>query len=982
MREARHGDVVGGILLANGGLGCAICVAVRALGAAMSPLWMLGACDRAPEAPGVGHEPVESEISMQEPELACVPAARVLINELSPANLDTLEDSQGDSVDWIELFNGDEHPVDLRGWTLTDDGDEPRKWAFPALPLEAGAFLLVYASEKAERTVVTWDTRVDRGDLWRYLEVAARPSAGWALPGYDASGWATGPSGFGFGDGDDTTLVSAATVYLRTELELSSAELAELTALALHVDYDDAFVAYLNGVEVARAGIGAPGTPPPWDAPASSDHEATLYQQQPPAAFDLSASLGLLTEGPNVLALEVHNSVDSSDLSLVPFLSLGFASVRTGRDSATLSLPSMELHTNFALRAEGERVRLYDPRGCEVDALEPLPLLADESYGRQPDGSPSLGYFLDPTPGAANLTESRPGFARLPVFDPPAGYVGANVEVTVESGEGAEVHLTWDGAEPTQDAAPYTGPVRTGDEGDAVILRARAWQPGLWPSRIATATYLLHPPATLPIVSLVTDPAHLWDEQTGIYAFGSSFEAEWPYHGANFWEDWQRPVHVELWEPDGAQGFALDAEISIHGNQSRGNPQKSLLVEATSRYGASALEHEVFPGLGITSFQRLLLRAGGQDWHGCSPSACRGAHLRDGLMHALAAGTDIDVLAYRPAEVYLNGVYWGIYHLNERPDAEYVEAHHGQTDIDLLEQSGTDPVEGDALHWEQTLAYLRSHDLADPAVYAHVQTLIDVDELQAYLAFEIFYGNTDWPGNNIKYWRPRTPGGRWRWVMYDTDFGLGNFGASPSGDTLALALAADGPSWPNPPWSTELFRLLVQSPEFTTTFLNRYADYLNTALAPEATRARLQAFEAQIALEMPRHAERWGSWSDGVTTHVMEPGAWQAEIDWIDDWLGERPAHARAHLLASFVLAGTWTLELDADPPGAGRFLLTAVEVTPPFTGEYFVGVPVTITAIPSPGYTFAGWSDPGLPDEPTVTLDPGRASSLVARFD
>jgi hypothetical protein len=943
----------------------------------MSPLAMLVACSRAPEPADVVQRLVESTETVKELQFDCLPAARVVLNEVSPANVEALADSQGDSVDWIELFNADAHAVNLGGWTLTDDGDEPAMWAFPAIMLEPGAFLLVYASEKEERTVLTWDTRVDEGDPWRYLEGGKPPDAAWFRPGYDARAWAGGPSGFGFGDGDDATVVTAGSVYLRTELLVTGEELALLSALELHVDYDDAFVAYLNGVEVARAGIDTPGSPP-----ASSDHEAQLYQGLAPSAFDLSDRLELVRRGVNVLAVEAHNSADSSDLSLVPFLSLGFTSVRSGRQSARLELPPRELHTNFALRSEGERVRLYDPRGCEADALEPVALLADESYGRQPDGSAGLGYFLEPTPGGANVTESRPGFAATPAFDPPAGYTGGSVEVAVTGGRRADLHLTWDGSEPTQSDPLYTHPVQTGADGDAVILRARAWEDGLWPSRIATATYLLHPPGPLPIVSLVTDPDHLWDEETGIYTFGTSYDAEWPYHGANFWEDWQKPVHVEMWEPDGTLAFALDAGVSIHGNQSRGNGQKSLLVEASTRYGPSSIDHEIFPGLGISSFQRLLLRSGGQDWHGCSPSACRGAHLRDGLMHALTEGTDIDVLAYRPAEVYLDGVYWGIYHLNERPDAEYVESHHGHSDIDLLEQSGTDPVEGDALHWQATLEYLRSHDLTDPAVYAHVQTLIDIDELQAYLAVQIFYDNTDWPGNNIKYWRPRTPEGRWRWMMYDTDFGLGNFGASPTGDTLAMVLAADGPTWPNPPWSTELFRLLVESPQFTASFVNRYADYLNTSLSPEVTRARLHEFEAEIASSMPRQTERWGSWSDGATVLAMKPGAWEAEIDWIDTWLGERPEHAREHLQANFALSRTWTLELDAEPPGAGTFLLTAVEVSPPFSGEYFVGIPVTLEAIPAAGYTFAGWSDAELPQEATVTLDPGRSLSLEAHFD
>jgi uncharacterized repeat protein (TIGR02543 family) len=87
-------------------------------------------------------------------------------------------------------------------------------------------------------------------------------------------------------------------------------------------------------------------------------------------------------------------------------------------------------------------------------------------------------------------------------------------------------------------------------------------------------------------------------------------------------------------------------------------------------------------------------------------------------------------------------------------------------------------------------------------------------------------------------------------------------------------------------------------------------------------------------------------------------------------------------VVANFGLAGTWTLTLDADPPGAGTFELTGAAVEPPFTGVYFLGVPVTVTAVPAAGWTFSGWTDPSLPPEPTVTVDPGGALELVAVFD
>jgi hypothetical protein len=942
------------------------------------------------EPPVPGDQPDQPEPPQppdEEPEEPdCVPTNRIVINEVSPANVSVLLDEEGESPDWLELYNADTVPVSLQGWTLSDDGDVPDMWSIPSLTLQPGELLVVYASgEGQNRPVVAWDTRVDQGHTWRYLPVTQAPPAGWFVPQYDDSGWASGPSGFGRSDEDDATVVDVAqTIFVRTEIELTEEELLDLGAMYLHVDYDDAFVAYLNGVEIAREGIGTSGIPPAWDELAKWEHEAELYQGLPLPPHNLRDQMSLLHEGTNTLALEVHQgSPTSQDLTLVPFLTLGFTSERPANVSELFDLSGTQMHTNFSLSADGEKVHLYDPVGCEADELDPGHMSGDQSYGRQPDGADSLGYFMEPTPGALNTTESRPGFVTTPQFNPPPGHYPGGTDVVVYSEGNAEIHYTFEGWDPDETSPVYDVPLATGNSGDGVVIRAVAYKDGLWPSRVATGTFILREPSDLAVISLVTEPDNLWSDEAGIYVLGPpDHDTFVPYFGANFWESWAPPVHVEEWEPDGTQGFSVDAEFRIHGGYTRIFEQKGLLVKLKSGYGDDEIEHEVFPGLGIDKFDRLLLRPGGNDWHGCFSGGClTGTHLRDSLMHRIASSTDLDVMASRPAEVYLNGEYWGIYEIREKPDLSYVESHHGHENIDLLEQHGR-VLEGDGVHYQQMMEFLRTHDLSEPANYAHAQSLMEVDELATYLVFEIFYSNTDWPGNNIKYWRPRTPDGRWRWMMYDTDFGLGLWGSPPDLDTLGMALDPVGAEWPNPPWSTELFRLMVQSPEFSRDFVNRYADYLNTILLPEHTVGLLDEMVAERESTMPRHVERWGSFSDGSTTLTMPTSAWEWELGWVREWLDRRPDYARNHIIKHFGLEGTWTLELDLEPAGAGTLQLNTIEVKEAFAGTYFQGVPVTITALPAPGYTFVGWSDPTLPGDATIEIDASQAVNLVAYFE
>lgn len=160
------------------------------------------------------------------------------------------------------------------------------------------------------------------GDTWRYFKGTQAPPAAWADPGFDDASWLSGPTGIGYGDNDDATELTdmrqTATnpgylsVYLRKEFQVASP--ADVDRLLLRVDFDDGFVAYLNGVEVARTNVA--GAPPAYNVVAAGDHEAGTAVD-----FDLSSQRGLLRAGANTLAIAVFNTApDSSDLSLIPEL--------------------------------------------------------------------------------------------------------------------------------------------------------------------------------------------------------------------------------------------------------------------------------------------------------------------------------------------------------------------------------------------------------------------------------------------------------------------------------------------------------------------------------------------------------------------------------------------------------------------------------------------------------------------------------------
>lgn len=181
------------------------------------------------------------------------------------------------------------------------------------------------------QTVNHWESLVNANNIWKYMVGNSEPPATWIQTGFDDSSWLQGPGGVGYGDGDDgTTISSARVVYLRKNFTVANP--GDIASLMLFVDYDDGFVAYLNGQEIARANVGTPGVRPPYTAYAiNCDREPSLPNGGVPPRFILTAAQkGYLKQGDNVLAIQVHNcNATSSDLSSSAFLVAGMVTTAT-----------------------------------------------------------------------------------------------------------------------------------------------------------------------------------------------------------------------------------------------------------------------------------------------------------------------------------------------------------------------------------------------------------------------------------------------------------------------------------------------------------------------------------------------------------------------------------------------------------------------------------------------------------------------------
>lgn len=904
-------------------------------------------------------------------------AQNIRINELMSSNMTNIEDDNGDFSDWIELYNAGDNVVSLFNYSLTDNFSDTLKWIFPDISIAPNGFLTIFASGKnSTDQIIHIETIIDQGDEWKYFLGYSEPPADWRELSFDDTSWQIGTSGFGFGDNDDSTDVGPddpfdpppISVFIRKKFTIEN--ISSILGVIFHVDYDDGFIAYLNGVEIARSNIGIPGNYETFDTFASGNHEAVMYAGGKPERYDIEDYHHILNEGENILAVQVHNVQEySSDMSLIPFLTFEMNSIpQDPRGSAEiLEISTPCLHTNFKLNSSGEELCLFNQLQEIVDSVTFGQLPVDHSYGRKPDGDDNWFIFNQPTPGSANNTNGYPDYVDDPEFAISGGFYSGSIDVAIVSPDGVETYYTLDGSVPTKASIPYTNSIHMDS---TTVLRARCFNDSYLPSKTITQSYIINSDFVLPVISLVTDQDNFFDVDTGIYVFGDNADTlDYPYWGSNFWEDWERPVHVELYEPDGEQGFSIDAGVKIFGSWSRLYPQKSLSIFARGRYGYDKINYQIFPDISINTFQSFVLRNSGQDWGH--------TFFRDAMMASLTAeATDVDVMGYRPAMVLLNGEIWGIYNIREKMNEHYIASHYGidPDNIDLIERD-TIVVHGDLSHYQGLIDFISENDVIGSENYEYIQSQMDIENFLDYVASVLFFANPDWPWNNVKCWRPKTESGRWKWMLYDMDYGFHGGHLTCWSNTFNEMRNQDT-------GTTHLFFKLMENEDCKKYFINRYADLLNTVFSPAHVVQRINEMKLAIAPDMPYHIQKWqysfmGPWWLGKSIDSMDE--WNNSIQVAMEFGVYRAENVREHIVNEFDLQDSdiCNVTLDVSPVDAGDIKINTVVIESfPWAGKYFSQIPVQLVALPENGYRFVGWR--GLDDQTNSTLQINCAENMV----
>ncbi len=904
--------------------------------------------------------------------------AQIVINEVVASNSKGITDEDGDYPDWIEIYNSSGNTINLQGYGISDDIEDPFKYVLPDVELDANEYYLLFASDKdrgsdSDNEPKFWETVVRQGDAAKYIIPTSSVSSSWIDLGFNDTGWQDGTFGFGYGDNDDETVVPNGTISVFTRTTFSVEDASLINDMLLHIDFDDGYVAYLNGQEISRFNVTG-DSPLPFDAGTTdfiSDPWLVRGEELP--AIELGEFKDLLVDGENVLAIQVHNTnAQSSDMSLIPFLSLsrseqppnsrGIAEEIT-IESSGLSYP----HLNFKLSSEGETIILSDPDSVLVNEITFPFLKPDESYGRSEADENVFYIFQSPTPLGLNNTEGFTSRLADPEINLNGGAYPASIELSINgTSSGSIVHFTTDGSAPTENSEVFGVNPRT--VSSTTTYKFIAIESGSLPSNVITQTYLIGEEHDLPIVSLSTHPDNLWSDQSGIYVEGTN-GIEGNCTGPRNWnQDWEIPINIELYETDGSLAFNSGAGAKIFGGCSRTNPAKSLSIFFRGEYGNSELNYKLFDEKDIDTFQAFVLRNSGNDFTSQGHSM-----FRDGLMKTLVEDADLDYQAFRPAVLYLNGEYWGIHNIREKINEHFIQSNSNadSDEIDLLEGEGW-LIHGSADSYNEFISALGSADMSNMVEYQELENMIDIDNYIDYMTAQIYYANTDWPGNNIKFWRDRRINGKWRWILYDTDFGFGlSYGGHVDHNTLEFALDPVGPVWPNPPWSTFIFRKMNESPVFVEKFVNRMSDLMNTSFSTDFVHHVVDSLSSKIELEIPRHVEKWG----------VSVESWEAQVELLKNFAFERTGNMQTYLMGQYDLLPTSTITVNTSDENQG--IVKVNRVIPdsyPWEGKYFREFSIPVTAIPKRGYKFTGWSGGSNSTEHTIDGDTG--SEYIANFE
>lgn len=624
-----------------------------------------------------------------------------------------------------------------------------------------------------------------------------------------------------------------------------------------------------------------------------------------------------------------------------------------------------------------------------------------------------------------------------------SGFYQNDFNVSLTAAPGQKIYYTLDGTVPDADSSVYSSEIKitnaTANNNNycaipdtsasesyipntnvtkGTVLKAVCISDSGIKSSVLTKTYFVGIDIAseynnMPVVSLNVDPDDFFGYDRGIYVKGKTYD-DWVEQGGNpmtpeSWtipgnytnkgEDWERKAKVELFENDGKLAYTQDMGVRITGNASRSQIQKSMKFYSREEYGSKNVKYVLIPDakkeLDDTTvrdkYKRFTLRSGAND-NGYTK-------FKDNYIQSMLGDRDFETQSSRPAVVFLNGEYWGVYVIQEDYSDNYIKNNYDipADDVVIMEcdyiVDEGNPEDLDL--YKQFIDFAKNNDLSVKENYDKINDMMDMQSFIDYYCAEIFIANQDWMNNNNNYriWRSRSvtdspyQDGKWRWMMYDTEYSLGLYKEGMTYNEDSLMYALYGTNDENKATEhTVLFRSLMNNAQFRERFAVTFCDLMNANLSKDNMLNVLDEFDAVYKPVMKEQIERFGpqwiaQWMKPVTKQ------YDNELVSMKRFINNRQANVYKMLTKHLGLSGD-TAQITVGVSDSAGGIVKVNTVTPDFSktsqwqGTYFTDYPVTLTAEAAEGYRFAGWKGDSQTADAQISVNVTQGMSLTAVFE
>jgi len=593
----------------------------------------------------------------------------------------------------------------------------------------------------------------------------------------------------------------------------------------------------------------------------------------------------------------------------------------------------------------------------------------------------------------------------LPIFNLASGFYNKkSIQLKIKSADKkATIYYTLDGSIPTVNSTIYKKPITlknksneenvlsaiTGVSPDrdyvpkvkvqkGNVIRAIAKLSDGTLTNVVSGTYFVglnrkKLTNNLPVVSIITDPANLFDYEKGIYIMGKRFDdwiAEDPENIKKEYYLWEgnynykgkeseRPATIQYFpSKKNTEGFTQDLGIRIMGKATRTYIQKSFRFVNREEYGKKNLKYDIIPGNTrsdgqgpVTKYKTFNLRNGGNDFDF--------AKIRDNLLQELIYNRNFDTQQNDMVVAFIDGEYWGVYSIYEDYNEHYIANNYDIDKNNVIMIKNSDQVEvgdeSDADLLKKDLESIFAKDMSIQENYEEGLKLFDFEEFAWYAAFNIYASVLDGPfgGNNYAVWRvketdPSIPkaDGRWHFMAYDTELSTGLYMdiSSYADDTLSNIINWN--MWNYGKYCTTLFTTLIKNKEFKNILINAMSDVRNIDFELTRVNSSIERLRKKISPLMKDSYDRFGTeeFINGNYTHFND------QVDFLKTWLNKRHSVFMQEVERNFKLQPSVTVSITSDNFKKGSFVVNNgwKVFDKKYNGDYFRENILYITAKPS----------------------------------